>query len=113
MAYKSILSEDRVVFILGDDTVIELNSYDKVKQLIGASNENLDLLIQEINDNLISYANEELSKMVDGTGSLLQKTGAYVRLLQVVGQYFYLEEQKRLAEEQQERDASGIAEESI
>lgn len=113
MAYKSIVSEDRVVFLIGDDTALELNSYDKVKQLVEASSENLPLLIAEINDKLISSANEELLKMEDGTGSLLQKTAAYVKLLQVVGQYHFIEEQKRQEQERQEREASGISEESL
>jgi hypothetical protein len=111
MAYRSIISEDRVVILIGDDTALELNSYDKVKEFADASAENLPELIQEINTNLIAFANQELEKMVDGTGNLLQKTGAYVKLLQVVGQYHFLKEQNRQIEEQQRRDASGIMEE--
>jgi|LakMenEpi03Aug12_release.lakeMendotaPanAssembly.Ray.scaffolds.fasta_scaffold147196_5 hypothetical protein len=111
MAYKSLLSEDRVIFLIGDSTVIELNSYDNVKKFAAASTENLPKLIEEINTNLISFANEELEKMVDGTGSVLQKTIAYVKLLQVVGQYHATEEENRKVEEKQRREASGILEE--
>jgi len=113
MAYKSMISDDRVIFIIGDNTALELTSYDKVKELVNASSENLSLLVDEINSNLVSFANEELLKMTDGTGSILQKTSAYVKLLQIVGQYHFIEEQNRQIEEQQRRDASGISEESL
>lgn len=113
MSYKSLLSEDRVIFLIGDSMVIELNSYDNIKKFVSVSEENLPKLIEEINTNLIAFANEELEKMVDGTGSVLQKTIAYVKLLQVVGQYHFTEEQNRQIEEQQRRDASGISEESL
>lgn len=110
MAYRSIVAEDRVLFFLTDTNIIELNSYDKVKTLVEASSGNLESLIAEINENLIASAEEELVKMTDGTGSLLQKTAAYVKLLQVVGQYHYLEEQNRQERLEQETLASGVTE---
>jgi hypothetical protein len=110
MAYRSVVAEDRILFFLSDTNIIELNSYDKVKMLVEASSGNLESLIADINENLIASAEEELVKMTDGTGSLLQKTSAYAKLLQVVGQYHYLEEKNRQEKLEQERLASGVTE---
>lgn len=107
MAYKTIKSEDRILFFLSDTEVIELSSHDKIKQLVEASAENLEQLIDDIKTNLRESVEEELELFDTEDVSLLQKTVVYAKLLQVVNHYRYIEKQEaaRKAEEE-ERQAN-------
>lgn len=99
MSYRSAIVNDRVVFFLSDTEIIELNTYDSVQKLVNASEDNLSQLIEEIKNNLISYANEELDLMQSTDNPMLTKTLAYAKIMQMVSYYFYEEERKKLDEE--------------
>jgi hypothetical protein len=91
MAFRTIRTDDRILFFLSDTEVLELTNHDKVKQLVEASEANLDQLINEIKIGLIEAAQEELELFDTEDVSLLQKTLAYAKLLQVVNQYRCME----------------------
>ena len=103
MAFKTIRTDDRILFFLSDTEILELTSHDKVKQLVEASSSNLDQLIDEIKTNLLDAVQEELELFDTEDVSLLQKTLAYAKLLQVVNQYRCMEkaEAARKAEEEE------------
>lgn len=102
MSYRMIQVSDKFLFFVSDTNAIELNTYDNVKEFIGYSETNLSSLINDIKSGLIEAANEELVKMETGSDQNLLKTMAYVKLLQVVNQYFYSE---RLHQEELDRQA--------
>ncbi len=99
MSYRSVLVEDRVMFFLSDTDVIELNSYDKVKKLVNASEGNLEQLIEEVKTNLASAVDEEITLMESIDNPNLTKTLAYAKIMQVLSHYFFQEERDRLDEE--------------
>lgn len=99
MSYRSVISDDRVMFFLSDTDVFELNSLDKVQKLVNASEGNLEQLVNEIKDNLIIFANEEIELMQGTENPLLTKTLAYAKLMQVVSHYFFQKERDRLNEQ--------------
>lgn len=104
MSYRSIIVDDRVMFFLSDTDALELNSLDKVQKLVNASEGNLDQLINEIKENLIASANEEIELMEGVDNPLLTKTLAYAKLMQVVSHYFFQKERDRL-DEQRRKEA--------
>ena len=107
MAFRTIRTDDRILFFLSDTEVLELTSHDKIKKLVEASESNLEQLIDEIKTNLLEAAQEELELFDTEDVSLLQKTLAYAKLLQSVNHYRHIEklEAARIAEEE-ERQAN-------
>jgi hypothetical protein len=107
MTFRTIRTDDRILFFLSDTEILELTSHDKIKQLVEASESNLEQLIDEIKSNLLEAVQEELELFDTEDVSLLQKTLAYAKLLQVVNQYRFMEkaESARKAEEE-ERQAN-------
>jgi uncharacterized protein YcbK (DUF882 family) len=103
MAFKTIQTDDKILFFLSDTEVLELTSYDSVKRLVEASSSNLDQLINEVKTNLVESVQEDLNLFDTEDVQLLQKTLAYAKLLQVVNQYRYVEkiESARKAEEEE------------
>lgn len=104
MSYRSVIADDRVMFFLSDTDVFELNSLDKVQKLVNASEDNLDQLVNDIKNNLIVFANEEIELMEGTENPLLTKTLAYAKLMQVVSHYFFQKERDRL-DEQRKKEA--------
>jgi len=103
MAFKTMIVEDRVLFFLSDTEVLELTGHDKIKRLVEASESNLEQLINEVKENLLKYAEEEIELFDTEDVSLLQKTLAYAKLLQSVNHYRHIEkiETARKAEEEE------------
>ena len=103
MAFRTIRTDDRILFFLSDTEVLELTSHDKIKQLVEASESNLEQLINEIKTGLSEAVEEELELFDTEDVSVLQKTLAYAKLLQVVNQYRCIEkaEAARKAEEEE------------
>jgi hypothetical protein len=103
MAFKTIQTEDKVLFFLSDTEVLELTNYDSVKKLVEASDSNLEQLISEVKTKLAQSVQEDLEDFDTEDVQLLQKSLAYAKLLQVVNQYRYVEkiEAARKAEEEE------------
>jgi len=103
MTFKTIRTEDRILFFLSETEALELTSHDKIKRLVEASDSNLDQLIDEIKTNLVEAVQEELELFDTEDVSLLQKTLAYAKLLQSVNHYRHIEklEAARIAEEEE------------
>lgn len=113
MAYRKNLVDDKFIFIIGDNNILELTSYDKVKEFSELSNNNLETLINEIKEEIVLSVNEELGLMESNNGQLLLKTVAYVKLMQSVGQFLYVQEQNRVLAEREERIKNGSIEEQV
>jgi hypothetical protein len=104
MGYRKVMLEDRVLFFLTDEDIVELNSYQNFKRLINHSKENLDLLLSDIENGLKLSVEEELEKFKDDNNSeYLQKTIHYARLMQGVN-HFLAELAFEKQREQQEMD---------
>jgi uncharacterized protein YcbK (DUF882 family) len=103
MAFRTIQTDDKILFFLSDTEVLELTNYDNVKKLVEASSSNLDQLIDEVKTKLVESVEEDLNLFDTEDVQLLQKTLAYAKLLQVVNQYRYVEkiEAARKAEEEE------------
>lgn len=103
MTFRTIRTDDRILFFLSDTEILELTSHDKIKQLVEASESNLEQLIDEIKSNLSEAVQEELEIFDTEDVAVLQKTLAYAKLLQSVNQYRYIEkvEAARKAEEEE------------
>jgi hypothetical protein len=103
MAFRTIQTEDKVLFFLSDTEVIELTNYDSVKKLVEASDSNLEQLIDEVKTKLTQSVQEDLVDFDTEDVQLLQKSLAYAKILQAVNQYRYIEkvEAARKAEEEE------------
>jgi hypothetical protein len=103
MAFRTIQTEDKVLFFLSDTEVIELTNYDSVKKLVEASDSNLEQLIDEVKTKLNQSVQEDLVDFDTEDVQLLQKSLAYAKILQAVNQYRYIEkvEAARKAEEEE------------
>lgn len=105
MAYRSIFTGENVLFFLSDTEVFELSTYDNYKRLVENSEENKDLLIEQIENNLLEAATEEISILkLDENVSNLQKTMAYAKLLQSVFHYQKLKKNEDAELERQARE---------
>lgn len=105
MGYRKVIMEDRILFFLTDDDVLELNTYQNFRRLIDYSSENLDLLIEDIENGLRESIEEEIAKFKDDSNAEnLQKTIHYARLMQGTNQYLAaLAHEKRLEQEEMDR----------
>jgi uncharacterized protein YcbK (DUF882 family) len=103
MAFRTIQTDDKILFFLSDTEVLELTNYDNVKKLVEASSSNLDQLIDEVKTKLVESVQEDLQDFDTEDVQILQKSLAYAKLLQVVNQYRYVEkiEAARKAEEEE------------
>ena len=50
MTFKTIRTEDRILFFLSETEALELTSHDKIKRLVEASDSNLDQLIDYLHN---------------------------------------------------------------
>lgn len=105
MGYRKVIMEDRILFFLTDQDILELNSYENFRRLIDYSKENLDLLLEDIENGLRSSVEEELGKFKDESNAEnLQKTIHYARLMQGTNQYLAaLAHEKRMEQEEMDR----------
>lgn len=99
MSYRSFISNGNMFFMIGDDTVIDFNSHENVETLVKASEKNLENLILEIKEGLINSANKELELMEAGTPGNLTETLAYGKIMNMLNQYIYIENERKKFEE--------------
>lgn len=98
MSYKSFISNGNMFFMIGDNTIIDFNSHENVEKLVKSAEGNLEQLILEIKTGIIASANEELLLMESGSQGNLNKTLAYAKIMDMVNQYIYVENEKKRVE---------------
>lgn len=100
MSYRSFISNSNVFFIIGDDTVIDFNSHENVEKLVKSSNDALDTLITEVKEKLLHYAAEEINLMEQGVKGDLTNTLAYAKIMHMLNQYIYIENERKKIEQE-------------
>lgn len=95
MTYRSFISNSNVFFMIGDDTILDFNSHENVEKLVKSSNDALETLILEVKEKLVQYATEELSLMEQGVQGDLTNTLAYAKIMHMLNQYIYVENEKK------------------